>query len=208
VAQGRTSEYMSALSLIAGAFSSGGKMLVCGNGGSAADSSHIAGELVKSFERRRALDERTASSLAIAGGVRGERLAGLLEAGLPVLSLASDPVVMSAIINDIGGEAVFAQQVMALGFAGDVLLCISTSGESENIVNAAIAAKAKGMAVIGLTGPSVSTLSGYCDVSLFTQGPTTAEVQSGHQVIYHGLCRDLEDWLVEGSGRGEDEPSL
>ncbi len=201
VSQGRTSEYMGALSLIAGAFSSGGKLLVCGNGGSAADSSHIAGELVKSFEGKRTLDKVAVSSLILAGEERGKKLAGLLEAGLPAISLAADGAVMSAISNDIGPGAIFAQQVMALGFAGDVLLCISTSGESENVINAAITAKAKGMAVIGLMGPDTSTLSKYCDVSLLAQGRSTAQIQSAHQVLYHDLCKDLEAWLIDGAGQ-------
>jgi len=173
------------------AFRAGRKLLVCGNGGSAADSSHIAGELVKSFEKKRPLAGSISEDLK-SSGERGLRLAAMLEGGFQAISLASDSAVMSAIANDIGQEAVFAQQVASLGRSGDVLLCISTSGRSENVINAAVTGKAVGMKVISLTG-AVSELSDIADVGLVTGGSGAAEIQSRQQVVYHEICRRIEE---------------
>lgn len=173
------------------AFRAGCKLLVCGNGGSAADSSHIAGELVKSFEKKRPLAGSISEDLK-SSGERGLRLAAMLEGGFQAISLASDSAVMSAIANDIGQEAVFAQQVASLGRSGDVLLCISTSGRSENVINAAVTGKAVGMKVISLTG-AVSELSDIADVGLVTGGSGAAEIQSRQQVVYHEICRRIEE---------------
>lgn len=173
------------------AFRAGCKLLVCGNGGSAADSSHIAGELVKSFEKKRPLARSISEDLK-SSGERGLRLAAMLEGGFQAISLASDSAVMSAIANDIGQEAVFAQQVASLGRSGDVLLCISTSGRSENVINAAVTGKAVGMKVISLTG-AVSELSDIADVGLVTGGSGAAEIQSRQQVVYHEICRRIEE---------------
>ncbi len=180
-----------AVGAVCGAFAGGSKLLICGNGGSAADSSHIAGELVKSFEKRRPLPEAASQRLKEQGAL-GVRLAALLERGFPAMSLACDGAVMSAIGNDIGQETVFAQQVASLGRKGDVLLCISTSGRSENVINAAVTGRALGMKVISLTG-AASQLSDLADIVLLSGGAGTAEVQSRQQGIYHEMCRRIED---------------
>ena len=179
-------------------FSSGGKLLICGNGGSAADASHLAGELVKSYERRRPLSEGLAGKFSEYPNERGSMLAGRLHLGLPALSLASDGAVMSAISNDMGSELVFAQQVIALGRAGDVLLCISTSGSSENVINAAVAARASGIYVIGLVGDAGSPLACLCDLTLASGAGKTSEIQAAHQKAYHHLCAIIEAHLLEG----------
>lgn len=180
-----------AVKAVCDAFSAGGKLLICGNGGSASDSSHIAGELVKSFEKRHPLADSLSESLKLSGG-RGLRLAMMLERGFPAISLASDGAVMSAITNDIGQDAVFAQQVASLGKMGDVLLCISTSGRSENVVNAAITGRAAGMKVVALTGAD-SELSRLGDISLVSGGTGTADIQSRQQAVYHEMCRRIEE---------------
>lgn len=180
-----------AVSAVCGAFAGGNKLLICGNGGSAADSSHIAGELVKSFEKRHPLPEEISERLKEQGAL-GLHLAALLERGFPAISLACDGAVMSAIGNDIGQEAVFAQQVASLGREGDVLLCISTSGKSENVIHAAVTGRALGMKVISLTG-AASQLSDLADIVLVSGGAGTAEIQSRQQGIYHEMCRRIED---------------
>lgn len=180
-------------------FASGGKLLICGNGGSAADASHLAGELVKSYERRRPLSADIADKLSKLNSERGPMLAGRLHFGLPALSLASDGAVMSAISNDMGSELVFAQQVIALGRSGDMLLCISTSGSSENVINAAVAATASGMFVIGLVGDAGSPLARLCDLVLASGTGKTSDIQAAHQRAYHRLCTIIEAHLLEGS---------
>lgn len=191
---------LKAVELIERSFKRGGKLLICGNGGSAADSSHMAGELVKSFEKSRAVTRRLAENLENAGGEAGVMLSKLLHIGLPAISLAADGAVISAIANDIGADAIFAQQVFALGNDRDALLCISTSGESQNIIYAALAAKAQGMKVIGLVGSKDCRLASYCNLLIAAGDGPVASVQSEHQHIYHDICRMIEDRLPEWKG--------
>lgn len=189
-----------AVELIERSFKRGGKLLICGNGGSAADASHMAGELVKSFEKKRELTRRLAENLENAGGDAGVSLSRLLHIGLPAISLAADGAVISAIVNDIGADAIFAQQVFALGNDRDTLLCISTSGESQNIMYAALTAKAQGMQVIGLVGNRNCRLAEYCSLIIAAGDGPVAEIQSEHQRIYHEICRMIEDRLPEWKG--------
>lgn len=179
-------------------FATGGKLLICGNGGSAADASHIAGELVKSFERKRPLDRGLSDKLSSMPDVRGLTLSQGLQTGFPAISIASDGAVMSAISNDMGFEFIFAQQVAALGRPGDALLCISTSGSSSNVVYAGLTAKAIGMKVICLVGSADSPLCRTCDIVLAAGPGPTALVQAAHQRAYHELCSLLEDRLLDG----------
>lgn len=183
--------------ILEASFSSGGKLLICGNGGSAADSSHLAGELVKSYERKRPISAKLAHMLVSVSSERGPRLASGLHFGLPAISLAADGAVMSAISNDMGSDLVFAQQVIALGKAGDVLLCISTSGSSDNVVNAAIAAKAAGISVIGLVGPADSMLARLSDLALAAGEGRTSLIQAAHQKAYHDLCTIIESHILK-----------
>ncbi len=187
---------MEASRMLEASFASGGKLLICGNGGSAADSSHLAGELVKSYEHKRPIPAELAEALGKVSSEMGAILAGKLHFGLPAISLASDGAVMSAISNDMGSDMVFAQQVIALGRAGDVLLCISTSGSSENVINAAVAAKAAGMSVIGLLGAAGSPLQCLCDLVLSAGKGRTSEIQAAHQKAYHELCSILESHIL------------
>ena len=165
-------------------FSRGGKLLVAGNGGSAADAEHIVGELMKGFRLPRPLP-------AEARARYGED--AKLQGALPAIALTGHPALSSAYLNDVDGEWIFAQQVYGLGRTGDVLLALSTSGEARNVLHAARIARARGMAVLALTGPDGGALARLADVAIRAPGADTAEVQEHHLPIYHCLCAMLED---------------
>ena len=173
--------------------SGGGTVFLAGNGGSMADALHIAGELKKSFERPRPLPPALAERLAAHDG--GAELAAHLDAGLRVLVLGADAVLSTAVDNDIAPRhVVFAQELVALGRAGDALVVLSTSGRSPNIVNAALVARSLDMTVVALTGTEPSSrLLGLADVVVRAPSSTTAESQIWHSHLYHALCRVLED---------------
>ncbi len=180
-----------AVEALCDSFRAGGKLLVCGNGGSAADAGHITGELMKSFLRPRPIDDATASSLA-SYGEEGRTLAAKLEGGLPAVALTVHTELMTAVANDTAAETVFAQQVMALGRPGDVLLSISTSGNSRNCVAAAMTAKARGMTVLALTGEGGGKLGAAADVTIAVPDRETFRVQELHLPVYHALCAAAE----------------
>ena len=172
-------------------FAGGGKLLICGNGGSAADSEHIVGELMKGFERKR---ELTAAQKERFPDTReGAFLAGGLQNALPAISLVSQSALISAIGNDNGASLVFAQQVWGYGKEGDVLLALSTSGHSENVVLAAQTAQAKGLKILAITGKKDSRLSRLADLTLFLPAETPRAVQELTLPVYHFLCRAAED---------------
>ncbi len=179
-----------ALDGLRAAYDSGGKVLVCGNGGSAADSEHIVGELMKGFLRRRPLTEEQRAALIAAGG--SENMADSLQQGLPAISLVSQSGVISAFANDVDPDMIFAQQTFAYGNSGDVLIALSTSGNSANVVNAVIAGKAKGMFCIGITGEKESRLSALCSVCFRTPTCETYQVQEYTLPLYHTLCAMTE----------------
>lgn len=168
----------------------GGQVLVCGNGGSAADSEHIAGELAKPCAIARPLDPELVEALVDVGddGYLGEHLQG----GLPVIPLVSQAALVTAIANDQGGDLIFAQQVVAYGREGDALWVLSTSGESKNVLHALRTAKALGMKTIGLSGPSSALMGQYCDAVVASPGGSTPDIQHSHQLIYHALCLAIE----------------
>lgn len=172
---------------------SGGTVFLVGNGGSMADALHIAGELKKSFERCRPLPPVLRQRLAALEG--GGELAEHLEAGLRVLVLGADAVLATAVGNDLGiAHAVFAQELVALGRPGDALVVLSTSGRSPNVINAALVASALAMPVVVLTGSDPSRqLRELAEVVVSAPATATAEVQSWHGLMYHALCRALED---------------
>ena len=169
------------------------KLLICGNGGSCSDSEHIAGELVKSFELTRPIENSLKERLIKTSESRGPILAAKLQAGFPAISLNSNTALISAISNDIGSDAVYAQQVIALGNPGDILLAISTSGNSPNIIDVAITAKAEGMLIIALTGRSGGKLRQHCDILINVPEDGCARVQELHRPVYHTICRLIED---------------
>ena len=172
-------------------FRTGGKLLVCGNGGSAADAEHIVGELMKSFKRRRPVPERIAAALE-AQGADGAALVAKLEGALPAVSLVSMSGVITAFANDVAWETAFAQQVLGLAREGDVLLAISTSGDSANCVAAVRVAHAAGARAVAFTGMRESRLSGLCDVTVRVPETETYKVQESHLPLYHALCAMLE----------------
>ena len=167
-------------------FEADGKLLICGNGGSAADSDHLAAELLKGFDSRRTLEDLWKEKL-------GEDLAQNLQGALPVIPLTGFSALSTAYSNDCNGDFTFAQLVFALGREEDVLLCISTSGNSKNVLHAAEVAKAKGMRVVGLTGESGGKLLRKVDVCICVPSQVVWEVQEMHLPIYHTLCLMLED---------------
>lgn len=170
-----------------------GKMLICGNGGSCSDADHIVGELMKSFEKKRPLDKEFEEGLQAVSNDRGAYIAGKLQNALPAISLNAHAALYSAISNDIEGDLVFAQQIVGYGNRGDVLIAITTSGNSRNVVDAAIAAKAKGLKVIGLTGRSGGKLKEFCDVCICVPSSGTPEVQEFHLPVYHTICKVAEN---------------
>jgi phosphoheptose isomerase len=179
--------------MIIESYKNSGQLLTCGNGGSCSDSDHIVGELMKSFSKKRPLDDDFRKSLRSVDEERGALMAMKLEKGLPAISLTAHGALISAVSNDIGGDFIFAQQVMGYGRKGDVLLGISTSGNSQNVVDACIAAKAKGMKVIGLVGEKGGKMKEYCDVAICVPSTCTPDVQEFHLPIYHALCIMAEE---------------
>lgn len=174
-------------------FENGGKLLVAGNGGSAADADHIVGELMKGFRKKRPLTEAEKASLMSVDAVMGGKLASVLQCALPAISLSSHPALTTAFGNDCDPALAFAQQVKGYGRRGDVLLAISTSGNSGNILYAAVAAKAGGLKVIGLTGKSGGRLAEMADVCIRVPETECFKVQELHLPVYHALCQMLEN---------------
>jgi phosphoheptose isomerase len=174
-------------------FGAGKKLLVCGNGGSAADSEHIVGELMKGFLKKRPIDEAVQASLeAVAPGEGGE-IGRCLQGALPAIALTSQISLSSAISNDTDATMVFAQQIYALGEPGDAVLGISTSGNSRNVVNALIVARALGLHTIALTGRSGGRLNSCVDIVIRVPADGVAEIQELHLPVYHALCIELEE---------------
>jgi D-sedoheptulose 7-phosphate isomerase len=173
-------------------FRSGGKVLVCGNGGSCSDADHIVGELMKSFEGHRPLEISLQKKLMELSPEHGKMLADKLQQGLPAVSLTVHSALITAIANDIGGELIFAQQVTGLGNQDDVLIGLSTSGNSQNVINAMIVAKAKGITTIGMTGETGGKMRDWCDILLNVPERRTAYVQELHLPVYHTICMMIE----------------
>jgi D-sedoheptulose 7-phosphate isomerase len=178
-----------AFDLLATSYRNGNKLLVCGNGGSAADSEHLVAELMKGFLRRRPISATDAAKLETAGG---KEIAGRLQGTLAAISLPSQMSLLTATANDGDYDLTFAQQVYGLGRAGDVLLAISTSGKSANVCNAVIVAKAFGLKSIALTGKSGGDLASLADVTITVPSDNVAEIQELHLPVYHWLSTELE----------------
>lgn len=173
-------------------FCNGGKLLIAGNGGSAADSEHIVGELMKGFCLPRKVNKEFADELKQIDAVKGAELAGNLQGALPAIALDNHNALNTAFLNDVDGLMCYAQQVMGYGVSGDVFLGISTSGNSKNVLYAAVTAKAKGMRVIGLTGVGGGKLAELSDVCVKVNEKETYKIQELHLPIYHCLCLMLE----------------
>ena len=177
-----------ALEILLAAYRSGGKVLVCGNGGSASDAEHIVGELLKKFKKHRDIPEGLAAKLR-------PELVSRLEGSLPAVSLVSMSGIMTAFANDVAWETVFAQQVLGLAKPEDVLIALSTSGNSANCVAAAEVMKAIGGRTVAFMGEKESRLSEICDASIRVPETETYKVQELHLPVYHALCAAVEEEL-------------
>ena len=175
-----------AANLITDSFNMGGKLLLCGNGGSCADCEHIAGEMVKQFAKERPLSPETVEKL-------GPELSSELHGGLPALSLPSMIGFHTAFNNDNNPEFAFAQQVVAFGKANDVLWGISTSGNSKNVLHAVKTAKALELKTIGLTGENGGKLDQVADIAIKVPADDVARIQELHLPIYHAICGFVEN---------------
>jgi phosphoheptose isomerase len=182
-----------AAGMIIDCYSGNGKLLICGNGGSCTDADHFAGELMKSFEACRALDDSFKKRLHEISAVRGKILGEKLEHSLPAISLSSNTALLTSISNDIDPSGIFAQQVIGYGNEEDILIGISTSGNSQNVVDACIIAKALNLNVIGITGKTGGKMKQYCDVIINVPETRTAWIQELHLPILHTLCRIVEN---------------
>ena len=181
-------EIRNSANLITESFFKGGKLLLCGNGGSSADCEHIAGEMVKQFTKERPLNPELVERL-------GPELSNELHGGLPALSLPSMVGFHTAFNNDNNPEFAFAQQVVAFGKPNDVLWAISTSGNSKNVIQASRTAKALGLKTIGLTGEKGGQLGEVADITLKAPANDVAKIQELHLPIYHAICAFVEDKL-------------
>ncbi len=185
-------EIYNAAEAIIQTFKNGGKVLVCGNGGSCSDADHIVGELMKSFEVKRSLDTTLRKKLVEVSPDRGKVLAKKLQNGWPAVSLTVHQSLITAIANDIHGDVIYAQQVVGLGNSGDILIGLSTSGNSKNVIDALIVAKAKGLKTIGLTGKTGGKMKEWCDILINVPETRTAFIQELHLPIYHSICMMVE----------------
>ena len=176
-----------ALALMIDTYKNGGKILVCGNGGSASDADHIVGELMKGFLKdRKITDERIP-----------QELRGKLQGALPAISLCSQTPLMTAIANDNDADMIFAQQVYGYAKENDLLIAISTSGNSKNVVNAVKVAKSLGVKAIALTGESGGLLKEMADVTICAPSTETYKIQEYHLPIYHYLCAKVEEYFYK-----------
>lgn len=175
------------------AFHQNGKLLLCGNGGSAADCEHVVGELMKGFMSKRPLPAWISSQFEHEFPGEGVRLAESLQGALPAISLISHTALISAYANDVAPDMIFAQQVYGYGRPGDVLIAFSTSGNSLNVLRALQVAKVQGMKTIGFTGSSGGKMKSLCDVTIGVPWEKTPDIQERHLPIYHALCTMLEE---------------
>lgn len=186
-----------AYELIKNMYKDGGKLLVGGNGGSAADSEHIVGELMKGFCKKRKISTDLAEKLENINEDLGLELGKCLQGALKAIAITGHTGLTTAFANDVDPNMIFAQQVYGYGDNKDILLCISTSGNSKNLIYAAITAKAKGMKVITLTGKDGGKLKEYSDISIIVPENETFKIQELHLPIYHAFCLELEEFFFE-----------
>lgn len=186
-------DILKAYEILEEAYSQERKLLVCGNGGSASDSEHIVGELMKEFKLKRKVYADQAEAMKSIDPEMGETLAENLQGALPAICLTGHSSLTTAFMNDANADLVFAQQVNGYGKANDVFLGISTSGNSKNVCYAAITAKSKGLKVIGLTGQKESKMTKLGDCCIRVPETETYKIQELHLPVYHCLCLMLED---------------
>ena len=178
--------------MIIGCYENGGKLLLCGNGGSSADCDHIVGELMKGFLLKRPIDGAAKAKMRTASPSLSDKTLDSLQMGLPAISLTSISALNTAFANDVDPELIYAQSVFALGKAGDVLIAISTSGNAKNVCEAARVARAIGMKVVALTGKDGGELKHLSDVCVIAPEYETYKIQEYHLPIYHYICAEVE----------------
>lgn len=181
-----------AISLLTDCYERGGKLLLCGNGGSCADCEHIAGELMKGFMNKRPLSSEQKSKMQGRCDSISSDTLEKLQSALPAIPITSFSALNTAFSNDVEPNLIYAQSVLALGKSGDVLLAISTSGNSKNVVEAARVAKGLGLGVIALTGVGGGMLAGLADVTIRVPESETYKVQELHLPVYHYICAAIE----------------
>lgn len=179
--------------LIEESYAHGGKLLIAGNGGSCADSDHICGELLKSFIKKRTPEQSFLDELAKIDPDTGSYLADKLQGSLPAISLCNQTALMTASLNDVDGNVMFAQQVNGYGVKGDVFLGISTSGNSKDVVYAMVVAKAKGLKTVALSGKTGGKIAKLADAAIVVPAEETFKIQEFHLPVYHALCLQLEE---------------
>ena len=190
-------ELQKAVELLCEAYANGGKLLLCGNGGSCADAQHIAGELMKGFLKKRPLTGEQKASMQRNYSELDESVLNKLQQALPAVVLSDATALNSAFANDVDPHLVYAQQVLGLGAAEDVLVCLSTSGNAKNVVEAAKIAKSIGLPVVALTGLSGGKLKEIADVCITVPAVETYQVQELHLPVYHCLCAAVEARFFE-----------
>lgn len=176
-------------------YKTGGKLIVAGNGGSAADSDHITGELLKSFVKKRKPEEKFLASLSSIDSDTGTYLSDKLQGSLPAIALTNNSALMTASLNDVDGNVLFAQQVMGFGKKEDVFLGISTSGNSKDVIYALVVAKALGVKTVALTGKSGGKCKEIADISIVVPQSETFKIQELHLPVYHALCLTIEEYF-------------
>lgn len=184
---------MQSFEILKTTYNNGGKLLIAGNGGSAADSEHICGELMKSFVKKRKVPDELFEKMRDVDSELASEIYLKLEGALPAIALTGHTALTTAIINDTDGQITYAQQLYGYGNPKDTFLAISTSGNSENVLEAAIVAKAKDIKVIGLTGKDGGKLVKYADECIIVPENDTYKIQELHLPIYHALCMMLEE---------------
>lgn len=174
-------------------YEKGGKLLVAGNGGSASDSDHICGELLKSFVKIRKPEADFLSKLKEIDADTGAYLSDKLQGSLPAIALTNQSALMTASLNDVDGNVMFAQQVNGYGKPDDVFLGITTSGNSADVIYATVVAKAKGLKTIALTGKTGGKIKNLADISIVVPANETFMIQEYHLPVYHALCLEIEE---------------
>ena len=189
-------EIKSATDALVSSYEKGGKLLLCGNGGSCADCDHIVGELMKGFLKKRPIGSDKKAEMNSRAELDGDLL-DKLQGGLPAISLPSICALNSAFANDVDAELMYAQSLYALGREGDVLIAISTSGNAKNVCAAAKVAKAVGMTVIALTGEGRGALGTIADIVIAVPERETYKIQELHLPVYHAICAEVEEYFFE-----------
>ena len=190
-------EIVSATQKIIDCYNNKGKLLICGNGGSCADGEHIVGELLKGFLKIRPISDEKKSEMKSNCALLDDEILSKLQGGLPAISLPSITGLNSAFCNDVDPELIYAQSLMSLGDKGDILLALSTSGNSKNVFAAAKIAKGLGLTVIGLTGKTGGKLKEISDICICAPETETFKIQELHLPIYHYICASVEEYFFK-----------